>query len=135
MSALRTALRNLLKTLWANVSGEGSHLLSDLASFTRLALADLAEALEAQAAHTKESLRESESEVQGGERDPLGRKIKSPEEERKEADPTVKFEKTMDTVKEIGSKAIGAHQSVKLSAEEKASRTRAQLTEAFYQVR
>lgn len=135
MNALRAALKSLLKTLWANISGEGSNLLSDLASFIRLALADLAEALEAQAAHTKQSLRVSESEVQRGERDPLGRKTKTAEEEREEADPKAKFEKTMDTVKEAGSKAIGAGQSVKLSAEEKASRTRTRLVEAFYEVR
>jgi hypothetical protein len=135
MDALRAALRNLLKTLWANISGEGSHLLSDFTSFMRLALADFAEALEGQAAHTKESLRESESEVQRGERDPLGRKHKTPEEEREEADPKVKFEKTMGTVTEAGSKAIGVAQSVKVTTEEKASSTRSRLTEAFYQVR
>lgn len=134
MNALRAALKNLLKTLWANISGEGSHLLGDFTSFMRLALADFAEALEAQAAHTKESLRESESEVQQGERDPLGRKHKTPEEEREDADPKVRFEKSMETVKEVGSKAIGVGQSVKITAEEKASSTRSQLTEAFYQV-
>ena len=130
MNALRVALRNLLKILWANISGEGSHLLSDFTSFMRLALADFAEALEAQVAHTKESLRQSQSEVQRGERDQETR-----EEEFKGADPKVKFEKTMDTVKEVGSTAIGVGQSVKVSAEDKASRTRARVTEAFYQVR
>ena len=134
MNALRTALRNLLKILWANISGEGSHLLSDFTSFMRLALADFAEALEAQAAHTKESLRVSESEAQAGERDPLGRKRKTPEEERREADPKVKFEKAMDTVKGAGSTAIEAGQSVKVSVEDKASRTRTRLTEAFDEV-
>ncbi|KAH0832845.1 hypothetical protein J3R83DRAFT_11772 [Lanmaoa asiatica] len=134
MDALRAALRNLLKTLWANISGEGSHLLNDFASFMRLALADFAEALEAQAAHTKQTLRESESEVQRGERGPLGRKLKTPEEEREEVDPKVKFEKTMGMVTEVGSKAIGAGQSIKDTAEEKTSRTRIRLTEAFYQV-
>jgi len=134
MNAFRAALKNLLKTLWANISGEGSHLLGDLTSFMRLALADFTEAVEAQAARTKESLRESESEVQRGERDPLGKKHMSPEEERQEADPRVKFEKTMDTVKEAGSKTIGAGQSVKVTVEEKASSARSRLTDAFYQV-
>ena len=135
MDALRAALKNLLKIFWANIGGEGSHLLSDFTSFMRLALADFAEALEVQAAHTKESLRESESEVQRGERDSLGRKHKTPEEEREGADPKAKFEKTMDTVKAAGSGAIGVGQSVKVTAEERASSTRARLTEAFYQVR
>lgn len=135
MDALRAALRSLLKTFWASVGGEGSHLLGDFASFARLALANLAETLEVQAGRTKQSLRESESEVQKGDRDPLGRKYKTPEEERGEADPKVKFEKTMETVKEVGSKAIGVGQSVKVTAEEKASTARGQLTEAFYQVR
>lgn len=134
MNALCVALRNLLKTLWANVCGEGSHLISDFTSFMRLALADFAEALEAQAAQTKQNLRESESEVQQGERDPLGQKYRSSEEEHLEADPRVKFERTMDTVKETGSTVIGVSQTVKGTAEEKASRTRSRLTEAFYQV-
>ncbi|KAG9314768.1 hypothetical protein JVU11DRAFT_3850 [Chiua virens] len=131
MNALRGALRTLLKTLWANICGEGSHLLSDFTSFMRLVLADLAETLEVQAAHTKESLRETEGDVQRGERDPLGRKYMSPKEEREQADPKVQFEKTMDTVKEAGSKAIGVGQSVKGTVEERASRTRKRLIEAF----
>lgn len=134
MKALRAASSSILKTIWANIGGEGSQLLGDFASFVRLALADLAEALESQASHTKQSLRESESEVQRGERDPLGRKQKTAEQERAEADPKLKFEKTMDTVKEAGSKAIGVGQSVKVTTEEQASRTRARLIEAFHQV-
>lgn len=131
MDALRTALRNLLKILWANVSGEGSHLLSDFTSFVRLALADFAGALETQAAHTKESIRQLESQVQRGERDPLGRRR---EEQPKEVDPKAMFEETMDTVKEAGSKAIGVGQSVKVTAEDETSRLCTRLTEALYQV-
>ncbi|KAF8123391.1 hypothetical protein EV363DRAFT_1228626 [Boletus edulis] len=134
MNAFRSALRSLLKTLWANISGEGSHLLSDFTSFMRLALADFAETLEIQAAHTKESLRESEGEVQRGERDHLGRKYKTPEEEREEADSKAKFEKTMETAKEVGSKTIAVGQSIKVTAEEKATKTRSRITEAFYEI-
>lgn len=131
MDALRNALRSLVKILWANICGEGSHLLGDFTSFIRLALADLAEAFEAQAAYTKETLREAESQVQQGERDPLGQRR---ETVHGQIDPRIQFEKTMDTVKEVGSQAIGAGQSVKGSVEDKASRTRTRLTEAFYQV-
>ncbi|KIJ13173.1 hypothetical protein PAXINDRAFT_163752 [Paxillus involutus ATCC 200175] len=132
LEAFRSAVRTLLKILWQNVSGEGSQLLSDFASFTRLAMADLAEAIESQAGYAKQSLRELESEVQQGERDPLGRRHKTQEEE--EADVKVKFEKTMDTVKETGSKAIGVGQSVKASAEETAERTSSRLLEVYYKV-
>lgn len=134
MNAVRTALGNLLKTLLANISGEGSQLLSHFTSFVRLALADFAETLETRAAHTEETLRESESEVHHGKRDPLGRKHKTSEDEREEADPQVKFEKTSETVKGVGSTAIGIGQSVKVTAQEKASRMRSRLIEAFYQV-
>lgn len=134
MNALRTALRNLLKTVWTNITGEGNQILGDFASFIRLALADFAESFEAQVSQTKESLRTTESEVQRGERDSLGRKHKTAEEEREEADIKVKFRKTMDTVKDVGTDAIGAGQSVKATVEDKASRTRTRLIEAFYQV-
>ncbi|KAF9236300.1 hypothetical protein BU15DRAFT_50314 [Melanogaster broomeanus] len=128
LEAIRSAIRTLLKILWANVSGEGGNLLSDFASFTRLAMADLAEIIEAQATYAKKSLRELESEVQQGERDPIGRR------REEETDPRVKFEKTMDTVKEAGSKAIGGGQSAVATAEETASRTSARLLEAYYTV-
>ncbi|KIK91528.1 hypothetical protein PAXRUDRAFT_13737 [Paxillus rubicundulus Ve08.2h10] len=132
LQAFRSAVRTLLKILWQNLSGEGSQILGDFASFTRLAMADLAEVIESQAGYAKQSLRVLESEVQQGERDPLGRRRKTQEED--EGNVKVKFEKTMDTVKEAGSKAIGAGQSFKVSAEETAERTSARLLEAYYKV-
>lgn len=137
LQSIRSAIRALLHIIWTNVSGEGSVLLNDFASFARLAMADLAGAIETGAAYTKESLREFDSEVQQGERDNLGRKRQTPEEiERdREEDAKAKFEKSMDTAKLAGSKAIGVGQEVKASAEEMAERTRVRLQETYYHVR
>ncbi|KAG0700157.1 hypothetical protein DFH29DRAFT_933392 [Suillus ampliporus] len=117
LQALRSAIRTLLRTFWTNVSGEGSILLNDFASFARLAMADLAGAIESGAAHAKESLREFDAEVQQGER--IRRR---------------KFEKTMDTAKEVGSKAIGVGQEVKAFAEDMAEHTRIRLQETYYNI-
>ncbi|KAG2341902.1 hypothetical protein BDR05DRAFT_976774 [Suillus weaverae] len=128
-----SAIRTLIHILWTNVSGESNVLLNDFASFARLAMADLAGAIETGAAYAKDSLREFDTEVQQGERDNLGRKRKTPEElelEREE-DTKAKFEKTMDTAKEAGSKAIGVGQEVKASAEDMAERTRIRLQETY----
>jgi len=136
LESFRSAIRTLLHILWTNLSGEGSVLLNDFASFARLAMADLAGAIESQAAYAKESLRELDTEVQQGERDNLGRRRKSPEEieQEREEDTKAKFEKTMDTAKEVGSKAIGVGQDVKATAEDVAARTRARLQETYYNV-
>ncbi|KAH7926366.1 hypothetical protein BV22DRAFT_1009273 [Leucogyrophana mollusca] len=130
--ALRAALRTLIQVLWTNVAGESTFLLSDFASFARLAAADFAEAVEVQAARAKEGLREVEEEVQQGERDALGRKME--EEAEGEGDARVEFERTMDTVKGVGSKAIGAGQSVKASAEDTANRTSTRLQDAYLKI-
>ncbi|KAG2745595.1 hypothetical protein P692DRAFT_20741308 [Suillus brevipes Sb2] len=136
LQSIRSAIRALLHIIWTNVSGEGSVLLNDFASFARLAMADLAGAIETGAAYTKEGLREFDSEVQQGERDNLGRKRKTPEEieMEREEDAKAKFEKTMDTAKLAGSKAIGVGQEVKASAEEMAERTRVRLQETYYHI-
>ncbi|KAG1718945.1 hypothetical protein EDB19DRAFT_1898934 [Suillus lakei] len=130
LQSIRSAIRTLLHIIWINVSGEGSVLLNDFASFARLAMADLAGAIETGAAHCQgESTRQ-------GERDNLGRKRKTPEElerERQE-DTKAKFEQTMDTAKEAGSKAIGVGQEVKASAEEMAERTRIRLQDTYYNI-
>ncbi|KAG1775163.1 hypothetical protein EV702DRAFT_1180430 [Suillus placidus] len=136
LQSIRSAIRTLMHILWTNVSGEGNVLLNDFASFARLAMADLAGAIETGAAYAKDSLREFDTEVQQGERDNLGRKRKTPEElelEREE-DTKANFEKTMDTAKEAGSKAIGVGQEVKASAEEMAERTRTRLRETYYNI-
>lgn len=136
IESFRLAIRTLLHILWTNLTGEGSVLLNDFASFARLAMADLAGVVESQAAYTKETLREFDTEVQQGERDNLGRRKKTPEEieQEREEDTKAKFEKTMDTVKEVGSKAIGVGQDVKITAEDVASRASARLQETYYKV-
>ncbi|OAX34743.1 hypothetical protein K503DRAFT_803347 [Rhizopogon vinicolor AM-OR11-026] len=136
VESFRSAIRTLLHILWTNLSGEGSILLNDFTSFARLAMADLAGTIESQAAYTKESLREFDTEVQQGERDNLGRRQKSPEEieKEREEDTKAKFEKRMDTVKEVGSKAIGVGQDVKATAEDIAARTSARLQETYYNI-
>ncbi|KAH7884249.1 hypothetical protein F5I97DRAFT_2035588 [Phlebopus sp. FC_14] len=134
IDALRSAVRTLVKVLWHNVMGESSYLLSDFASFSRLAVADLAEFIETRAGFAKEGLREVDTEVHEGRRDPLGRKRKTDEEEDQERqkDVKAKFEETMDTVKETGSKAIGVGQTVKATAEETADRASTRLLAAYY---
>ncbi|KAG1852737.1 hypothetical protein F4604DRAFT_1629081 [Suillus subluteus] len=136
LQSIRSAIHTLIHILWTNVSGEGNVLLNDFASFTRLAMADLAGAIETGAAFTKESLRQLDTQVQQGERDNLGRKRKTPEEieQEREEDTKVKFEKTMDTTKETGSKAIGVGQEVKASAEEMVERTSIRLQETYYNI-
>ncbi|KAG2125484.1 hypothetical protein DEU56DRAFT_743663 [Suillus clintonianus] len=136
LQSIRSAIRTLLQILWTNVSGEGSVLLDDFASFARLAMADLAGVIETGSAYAKESLREFDTKVQQGERDNLGRKRQTPEEleQKREEDTKKKFEQTMDTAKEAGSKAIGVGQDVKASAEEMVERTRARLQETYYNI-
>ncbi|EGN98629.1 hypothetical protein SERLA73DRAFT_107695 [Serpula lacrymans var. lacrymans S7.3] len=131
---LRAAIRTLIHILWTNSSGEGSFVLNDFASFARLAFADLAGVIESQAGAAKDSLREFDSKVQQGERDNLGRKRKSPEEQEIDSDPKVKFEKTMDVTKQVGSKAIGVGQNVKSSAEDTTEKTSVRLREAYFKI-
>ncbi|KAG6331470.1 hypothetical protein ID866_7618, partial [Astraeus odoratus] len=93
IDAFRSAIRTLIKILWANITGEGTALLNDFASFSRLAIADLAEVVESQAAYAKESLRQIDTEG---------------DEEYKRAlstlfDTTAKWvNKTVDTVADVG---------------------------------
>ncbi|KIJ60327.1 hypothetical protein HYDPIDRAFT_98881 [Hydnomerulius pinastri MD-312] len=136
INAFRSAIRTLTKILWSNISGEGNFLLNDFASFARLAIADFAEVIETQAGQAKESLREFDAEVQQGERDILGRKRKSPEEEeqQRERDARATFEETMDTMKSAGSRAIGVGQTVKASAEDTSDRASNRLMDAYYKV-
>lgn len=133
LQSIRSAIRTITHILLTNVSGEASVLLDDFMSFMRLAMADLAGAIETGAAFTKQSLREFDTEVQQGERDNLGRKRKTPEEIEQE-DTKAKFEKSMDTAKEAGSKAIGVGQEMKASTEEMAERTRTRLQETYYNI-
>ncbi|KAJ7234476.1 hypothetical protein C8J57DRAFT_1575063 [Mycena rebaudengoi] len=86
-------------------------LLADFASFTRLGLADVAEIVEDQAGRTKEGLRNVEQDVEDSARDNLGRDKGRLDAEQ--GDPRTTFEHRMNTLKDTGSTAIGAHQSAK----------------------
>lgn len=136
LEAFRSSIRTLIRILWANISGEGSNLLNDFASFSRLALADLAAIIEAQAAAASDSLREFDTQVAEGERDNLGRKKKTQQEiEQEQAeDAKAKFEKTMDTVKESGSKVIGTAQSVQETAQQTRERATTRFRDAYFRM-
>lgn len=133
LEALRTSIRTLIRIFWANISGEGTNLLNDFASFSRLALADLAAIVESQAASAEETLRDFDTQVEQGERDNLGRRKKTQQEiEQEEAeDAKAKFEKTMDTVKESGSKVIGTTQSVQETAKQTSERATTRFRETY----
>jgi hypothetical protein len=95
--------------IWDNVSAEGFGVFSDFASFIRLSFADAAELVSEKSTKVAEKLRDVEGEVQSGERDTVGIKEQT-KEEMKRADVREVFEKSMDTVKDTGSAAIGAAQ-------------------------
>lgn len=132
VDAVRNSLRTILSIVWQSLSSEGSFLLNDFASFSRLALADAAEAVQDQAGRAKESLRDVEQGVQDGQRDNLGRDKKRLEEEE---DVRVSFEHGMDTLKDAGSSVIGAGQAAKGKTEDISDRTTARLQGAYYKVR
>ncbi|KAF8638388.1 hypothetical protein AX17_002249 [Amanita inopinata Kibby_2008] len=131
LDAIRNALRTILTVIWNSFMTEGTSLLQDFISFTRLALADTAEVIEETAGRTKESLREQEKGFQGGERDVWGRDKERLEEER---DVKVAWEHSMDTVKGAGASVIETSQSIKGSTEEKTERTRSRLRNAYSQI-
>uniref|UniRef100_D8Q4R6 Uncharacterized protein n=1 Tax=Schizophyllum commune (strain H4-8 / FGSC 9210) TaxID=578458 RepID=D8Q4R6_SCHCM len=111
---LSSAIRTLIHIFLGNVHGEGGSLFADLASFLRLFLADRAEDVEERARVTKETLRQTEDEVQEGKRDPLGR---TGDVRQDDLDTRAKFERNMNTAKEVGSKTIGVHQSTKAAVQ------------------
>ncbi|KAJ7645842.1 hypothetical protein B0H17DRAFT_1273480 [Mycena rosella] len=115
LDAVRSSLRTILSIVWQSLSSEGGFLLDDFASFTRLALADAAEAVQNQAGRAKEGLRDVEEGVQDGKRDNFGRDKQCVEEEQ---DFRVAFEHSMDTLKGAGSSAIGVGQAAKQKTEE-----------------
>jgi hypothetical protein len=108
--ALVASLRTSLEIFWDNAATEGFGILSDFASFTRLSLADVAELVGEKSSEAAEKLRNVEGEVQSGERDTVGIKEQT-KEQWENADARESFEKSMDTVKDYGSVAIGAAQS------------------------
>ena len=131
--AVASSLRTSLQVLWTNATTEGGGVFTDFASFLRLSVADAAEAVSKTAAHTADSLRQTEDEVQSGDRDAVGRKRKSHDDA--DADVKVKFEKGMDSAKVAGSSIIGAGQEAKAKADDMAAKSGQRLTEMCTRVR
>jgi hypothetical protein len=128
--------RSLLKAfqiIWGQAAYEGKDLLADFASFGRLTLADAAELVETSAATAKKALRETEDEVQAGERTAAGTK-RPAESEPEDADARVKFEKTMDSLKVAGSKVIGAGQKTTDKVQKTTKSGSDRLYDAYYKV-
>lgn len=129
----RSSVRTLIKILWSNIMGEGNVLLNDFASFTRLTMADLAEFAETQASGAKDTLRDLDTQVQQGQKDNLGRTMGS-EEKSEHEDAKAKFEKTMETVKETGSSAIGTVQSAQAKVQDSTEKASSRIQDAFFAV-
>lgn len=123
-----------MTTLWTGISIESTSLFSDFASFSRLALADAAELVESQAAKAKDSLRDVDEEVQEGERDVIGRKKRTDEQEQEDQDPKEAFARGMDTAKDAGVTVIGTAQDAKAAADRTANNASKKIRNAYYQV-
>ncbi|TCD68513.1 hypothetical protein EIP91_010569 [Steccherinum ochraceum] len=132
--ALAHALKALLKIVWSNFANESESVFHDFASFSRLALADAADLVSKGAGQAAQSLREVDSDIEQGDRNELGIRKRSEEEQEESGDVRVQFERTMDTVKVAGSKTIGAGQVAAQTAEDLAARTSDRLQEAFYTI-
>ncbi|KZT08287.1 uncharacterized protein LAESUDRAFT_697852 [Laetiporus sulphureus 93-53] len=132
--AIARAIRKLTSLIWENISQEGRSVFHDFASFMRLALADAAEYVAQGAGATAESLREIDSEVQEGERNELGFKKHKAGDVADQTDARAKFEKTMDSTKKAGSKAIGAGQVAIATAQDVTNRASTRLQDAFYKI-
>ncbi|KAI0260070.1 hypothetical protein BC834DRAFT_942513 [Gloeopeniophorella convolvens] len=127
--AVATSLRTSLQIFWDSAATEGSGVFSDFASFTRLSLADAADAVSEKAGDAAQKLRHVEDEVQSGDRDSIGIPEKAKEQWRN-ADARETFETSMDTAKVGGSAAIGAAQSAGGKAAELKDRSRTRLQAA-----
>ena len=112
---LARSLRTLVSIVAANMSQEGRSLFHDFASFMRLTIADAADQLGDSAHSTAEVLRDVDTDVQDGKRNELGIKRKA-DTEPEDADARAKFERVMDSTKEVGSKAIGVGQAAVAAA-------------------
>jgi len=124
--AITASLLTLLRILWNSAVTEGFGVFSDLASFTRLSFADTAEFVAEKSNKAVEKRRGVEAEVQSGERDSVGIK-KQTKEELERADACEMFEKSMDTVKDTGSAAIGTAQSAGHKTTDLTDRSRTRL--------
>jgi VIT1/CCC1 family predicted Fe2+/Mn2+ transporter len=128
--AITASLRMSLQILWNSAVTEGFGVFSDFVSFTRLSFADAAEFVAEKSNKAVEKLRGVEAEVQSGERDSVGIK-KQTKEELERADARDMFEKSMDTVKDTGSVAIGIAQSAGHKTTDLADRSRTRLHAAI----
>ncbi|KAF8170752.1 hypothetical protein K438DRAFT_1853928 [Mycena galopus ATCC 62051] len=128
INAVRSSLRQILSIFWHNFT-DGGFLPTDVSSFVLLTLSDAAEVVQSQAGRTKDSLREVEQDIQEGQRDSLGRDKQRLGEEQ---DTRVAFEHTMDTLKDVGSGAIGAHRSAKAKTDDISERASGLLWDTYY---
>lgn len=131
--AVAHAARTLVNTLWDTVSHEGRSVFHDFASFMRLALADAADYVGESAQSAAGALRDVDEDVQKGKRNELGVKRKA-EDDPEDGDVRAKFERTMDSTKEVGSKAIGAGQTAVATGQDLADRTSTRLQDAYEKV-
>jgi hypothetical protein len=127
--AIVSLLRTFLQIFRDSAATEGFGVFSDLASFTRLSLADVAELVAEKSTKTAGKLRNVEGEVQSGERDAVGIKERT-KEEWERADVREVFEKSMDTAKDAGSAAIGVAQSASHKTTDLTDRSRTRLDAA-----
>ncbi|KAI0760929.1 hypothetical protein BD413DRAFT_594282 [Trametes elegans] len=131
--AVARAIRTVVNIVWENLSHEGRSLFHDFASFTRLALADAAEYVGEGAQSAAHALRDVDKDIQSGDRNELGIKRKA-QDDLQDADARQKFERTMDSTKEAGSKAIGAGQVAVQTGQDLANRTTSRLQDAYYKI-
>jgi len=132
--AIVASLRTSLQIFQDSAVTESFGIFSDFASFTRLSLADVAEFVAEKSNKTAEKLRGVESEVQSGERDSVGIK-KQTKEELERADAREMFEKSMDTVKDVGSATIGTAQAAGHKTTDLTDRSRTRVHAAISTVR
>lgn len=133
-SALARSIRTIVSVLLSTVTQESQSVFHDFASFMRLALADAADYVGKSAGSAAQTLRDVDEEIAKGERNEAGMKKKPEEEKFKNKDAQEQFEISMDTIKEAGSKTIGAGQVAVATAEDLASRTNERISDAFNDV-
>ena len=132
--AIVASLRTSLQIFQDSAVTESFGVFSDFASFTRLSLADAAEFVAEKSNKAAGKLRGVESEVQSGEHDSVGIK-KQTKEELERADAREMFEKSMDTVKDVGSATIGTAQAAGHKTSDLSDRSRTRLHAAISTVR
>ena len=118
VGAVRVAIEAFLGGV--NWGGEAAH-------FARMTGADVAEAIEKTARDAKDNLREQDQGVSERDQDRDAMDVDN-------RDARAKYEQNMDTVKNTGSQAIGAGQTVQGRASDVSDRAASRLDEASYRV-